>query len=92
GHWSVVMDLLEGRWDYVPAGIACWTHLRFFTRQSMEQLFRESGLTVEGCVPVLIPAPGEVREALAQKKGSAFVPAWDNLEAYAYHLVARRTV
>ena len=29
GHWSVVADLLAGRWDYLPAGLVCVTHLRF---------------------------------------------------------------
>jgi len=47
GHWSVVMDLLEGRWDYAPAGIHCITHLRFFTRFGVEQLLTEAGLVVE---------------------------------------------
>jgi SAM-dependent methyltransferase len=35
GHYSVVEDLLAGRWDYVPAGLLCYTHLRFFTRQTL---------------------------------------------------------
>lgn len=50
GHWSVVADLLEGRWDYAPAGIHCITHLRFFTRAGIEQLMAEAGfemVTVE---------------------------------------------
>ena len=31
-HWSVIKDLLEGRWDYQEAGILDKTHLRFFTK------------------------------------------------------------
>lgn len=92
GHWSVVLDLLEGRWDYVPAGIACWTHLRFFTRRTMEQFFRLSGLCVERVVTVPMPAPPEVREALDRGGEGPFLPDWESLDAYAYHLVARRAV
>lgn len=35
GHYSVVEDLLAGRWDYVPTGLLCYTHLRFFTRRTL---------------------------------------------------------
>lgn len=35
GHYSVVEDLLAGRWDYVPAGLLCHTHLRFFTGRTL---------------------------------------------------------
>lgn len=47
GHWSVVADLLEGRWDYAPAGLHCITHLRFFTRKGIEELFAEAGFAIE---------------------------------------------
>ena len=46
GHWSVVADLLEGRWDYAPAGIHCITHLRFFTKVGVEQLMAEAGYEI----------------------------------------------
>jgi SAM-dependent methyltransferase len=36
GHYAVVEDLLAGRWDYLPIGILCYTHLRFFTRRTLE--------------------------------------------------------
>lgn len=45
-HWSVVKDLLEGRWDYQDAGILDRTHLRFFTRESMVRMFMEAGFHV----------------------------------------------
>jgi 2-polyprenyl-3-methyl-5-hydroxy-6-metoxy-1,4-benzoquinol methylase len=47
GHWSVIADLLEGRWDYCPVGIHCITHLRFFTRHSVTALLAQAGLEVE---------------------------------------------
>jgi len=57
GHWSVVADLLEGRWDYAPAGIHCVTHLRFFTRYGVEKLMAEAGLKIERIEAVRIDPP-----------------------------------
>ena len=49
----VIADLaFRGRWDYADAGILDRTHLRFFTRHSMLQLFDQSGLSVESIKPV----------------------------------------
>lgn len=43
GHHSIVGDLLAGRWDYVPIGLLCITHLRFFTRATLEDFLQMSG-------------------------------------------------
>jgi len=45
GHYSVVEDLLAGRWDYVPAGLLCVTHLRFFTRQTLANWMARLGFS-----------------------------------------------
>lgn len=45
GHYSVVQDLLAGRWDYLPIGLLCYTHLRFFTRRTLEDWLRRCGFT-----------------------------------------------
>ncbi|HEX2119013.1 MAG TPA: methyltransferase domain-containing protein [Acidimicrobiales bacterium] len=43
-HGSVRLALLAGRFDYQPLGLLDSTHVRFFTRSSIEDLFREAGL------------------------------------------------
>ena len=43
GHWSVIEDLLAGRWDETPSGIFCVTHLRFGTRSTWEKWFHRTG-------------------------------------------------
>ncbi len=43
GHYSVVEDLISGRWDYVPMGLLCATHVRFFTRRTLEDWLRAAG-------------------------------------------------
>ncbi len=57
GHWSVVADLLEGRWDYAAAGIHCITHLRFFTRYGLEQLMTAAGLTLDAIEGIRLDPP-----------------------------------
>jgi 2-polyprenyl-3-methyl-5-hydroxy-6-metoxy-1,4-benzoquinol methylase len=45
-HISVRAMLLEGRWEYSELGILDKTHLRFFTRKTIEELFVDSAYTV----------------------------------------------
>jgi 2-polyprenyl-3-methyl-5-hydroxy-6-metoxy-1,4-benzoquinol methylase len=45
-HGSVRLALLQGRWDYRDTGLLDRTHIRFFTRESILDLVRESGLAV----------------------------------------------
>lgn len=44
GHYSVIEDLIAGRWDYLPIGLLCYTHFRFFTRQTLADWLRRSGI------------------------------------------------
>lgn len=47
-HISVVLPLvLNGRWDYVDAGVLDRTHLRWFTKATMVDLFEQAGYRVE---------------------------------------------
>lgn len=47
-YWFVVADLaLRGRWTYRDSGVLDRTHLRFFTRSSIEDLFTESGFVID---------------------------------------------
>ncbi len=43
-HGSVRLALMAGRFDYQVLGLLDSTHIRFFTRSSIEDLFREAGL------------------------------------------------
>lgn len=46
GHISVIAGLLSGQFRYVPEGLLDKTHLRFFTRKGIEDLFRECGYEI----------------------------------------------
>lgn len=88
GHWSVVADLLEGRWDYCPVGIHCNTHLRFFTRRTIENLLARHGFAIEIIEPTLVPAPQQWRQHWLA------TPTLDTsaaeLDAYAFVFRARK--
>lgn len=45
-NWEVVSSLLQGKWDYRSEGILDRTHLHFFTRKSVEELFWNAGLRI----------------------------------------------
>ncbi|GAF12665.1 glycosyltransferase [Bacillus sp. JCM 19045] len=47
GHISIIEELLKGTWGYVDAGLLDKTHLRFFTKHEIQQLFNTSGYAVE---------------------------------------------
>ncbi len=45
----VVLQLIRGRWDYHDAGTLDRTHLRFFTRATMIEMFEQAGYRVTRC-------------------------------------------
>ncbi len=50
-HFWTVWDLFfRGRWDYSDEGILDRTHLRFFTKSTMGELFTDCGYRVESVV------------------------------------------
>lgn len=47
-HFPVVWKLIvRGRWDYVDSGILDHTHIRFFTRSTLAELFRDAGYRID---------------------------------------------
>ncbi|MCM1157834.1 MAG: glycosyltransferase [Bacteroidales bacterium] len=67
-HISVVAPLLQGKWDYQESGILDWTHLRFFTLDSMGKLFEECGLGVEKLLKVsLVDAVDEEQQRIIEE-------------------------
>lgn len=50
-HWTILIHLLQGRWDYADSGLLDRTHLRFFTLATIEQLFTRAGLRISEVFP-----------------------------------------
>ena len=47
-HWTVRLNLLKGKFEYTHTGIMDSTHLRWYTRSSLIELFNEAGYSVDG--------------------------------------------
>ena len=78
GHWGVIADLLEGRWDYCPVGIHCVTHLRFFTEHSVRELFEQQGYEIDCIEYVKVPCPPDWSAHWMQSPGLQSMPkSWD---------------
>ncbi|NEO26506.1 MAG: methyltransferase domain-containing protein [Kamptonema sp. SIO4C4] len=60
-HGAVRLALLQGHFNYTSLGILDETHLRFFTRTTMEQLFLDAGYEIDSIdctdLPFLTPSP-----------------------------------
>lgn len=46
-HNSVIIDLMNDKFDYRELGLLDDTHLRFFTRSSLEKMVQDAGLRIE---------------------------------------------
>lgn len=65
-HWSVQMRLNNGAFRYEDAGLLDRTHLRWFTRTTLLELFSSTGFTInKGIVRFLSqPAPERIMQAI----------------------------
>ncbi len=87
GAAPLVEDLLAGRFDYIPVGLLCVTHLRFFTRSSLEVLLTRYGFREIECWP---QPGGDARRLLAAAQAAGLDVDPASLEALGYWVRARR--
>jgi 2-polyprenyl-3-methyl-5-hydroxy-6-metoxy-1,4-benzoquinol methylase len=68
-NWKVLRGLIKGRWDYTDMGILDRTHVRFFTRATMIEMFEGAGFEVEACVGVnsQLPPGRPIRSVLNRR-------------------------
>jgi GT2 family glycosyltransferase/2-polyprenyl-3-methyl-5-hydroxy-6-metoxy-1,4-benzoquinol methylase len=53
-HGSVRLSLLAGQFRYTKTGILDNTHLRFFTKETMKELFEDAGYRILRSVPIIV--------------------------------------
>ena len=75
--------LFEGRWDYEESGVLDSTHLRFFTRASIRELFEGAGLAVTDMVPVANMKPWRNKWIFNKLSGNRLI------DIYAYSYIVR---
>lgn len=56
-HWSVQARLCAGAFQYEASGLMDRTHLRWFTRQTIHELFQVCGFRLEAGFPRIFPEP-----------------------------------
>ena len=72
-HWSVIGNLLAGKWPQEDQGIFDRTHLRWFTKNSLVELINKLGLHVQSITPRIF------QPEKAAQFCKALAPALNNL-------------
>lgn len=54
-HGAIRLALLQGKFDYADVGILDNTHLRFFTRKTVEELFDRTGYLIDSVDRTVVP-------------------------------------
>ncbi|WP_022949346.1 class I SAM-dependent methyltransferase [Methylohalobius crimeensis] len=89
GHWSLVRDLAQGRWDYLPYGLTCVTHLRWFTESSLREMCEEAGLAIEILERQVVP-PTPAGEVFIRKLVEGGEGDESSLRTHGFTIGARR--
>ena len=88
GFYPIIRAMLQGRFDYVPVGLLCVEHLRFFTEATLREMFEEAGFEVLVQEPQLAPLPQKYEDEL--KRLAGILPGVDEscLRSPGYYVVA----
>jgi methionine biosynthesis protein MetW len=93
-HWTLRWQLLRGRWDYTGGFLMDQTHLRWFTKETLRDLFHESGYRIEELQVRWAPLPGDRlwRRLLPGRNNlyAALAGRWPALFGYQFVIRARR--
>jgi methionine biosynthesis protein MetW len=89
--WRLRLNLLFGRWRYTEGHLMDHTHLRWFTRQTIQELFLTSGYRVIEVQNRWVPLPGHrlwQRIPGHQKIYKRLVDRWPGLFTYQFVVTA----
>lgn len=96
-HRSVLYALLLGEFPYSDDGLLDRTHLRFFTRRTIETMFREAGFRISAMVPIVNdsfyvstkPVPRNSFDRLKHKAFKALLRTLSHRDAQTFQFVVR---
>jgi 2-polyprenyl-3-methyl-5-hydroxy-6-metoxy-1,4-benzoquinol methylase len=86
---SIVGDLLQGRFDYVYMGLTCVGHLRFFTRQTVEEMLTIAGWEVVAIEPQSLPPTDEQVRFLGALRAAEIPFAESEVTPTGFYVTAR---
>lgn len=86
---SVVGDLLQGRFDYVYMGLTCVGHVRFFTKQSIEELLAMTGWTPVDIAPQQLAITPQSHALIDALTTANIGFSREDLSASGYYVVAK---
>ena len=87
GHHSVVADLLAGRWDYLPIGILCYTHYRFYTRRTLADWLARCGFPDARLVPQRTEPPSWLPQGADRLPGSGLPVDAESLATKGFYVL-----
>ena len=90
-HGSIRAMLLEGRWDYADYGLLDRTHLRFFSRAGVQELFAAASMRITRMVSLVQPIDTVAREygmALQPQSIAAVEALADDADVMTFQFVA----
>lgn len=91
GHWSIVEDLIAGRWDYIPAGILCVSHLRFFTMKTIRGLLEDNGFCIKSIEEQVSPLTEKITAGFKTLQESGIEVDEKNLACLGYYILSQKT-
>ncbi|WP_139786859.1 class I SAM-dependent methyltransferase [Desulfamplus magnetovallimortis] len=72
GHWSIVMELAQGNHQYLPSGLNCISHLRWFTEPSICDTLGANGFKIDVLTRRTLPPTLKAETFIRTMAGSGF--------------------
>lgn len=93
-HWSLILELLRGQWEYQAEGLLDRTHLRFFTLESIVKMFQDCGLEILNINTRVVAEPSErfLSTCTPLLEGWDIDPELFSVQTNAYQYVVRATL
>lgn len=93
-HGAVRLALLRGAFEYTDVGLLDRTHLRFFTRGSVAELFEAAGFALVEVLETTVPplAAPDIEITAGEFPPSVLATVEDDPDAHVYQFVVRAVV
>ncbi|MFD2331431.1 class I SAM-dependent methyltransferase [Cohnella sp. GCM10020058] len=87
-HAAVVLELLRGNFEYRSLGLLDNTHLKFYTKRSIERLLEQSGLTAVAWMTTrVLPDQTEIKTSYYDVPSSVAEFIKENPESHVYQYI-----